>query len=196
MKNIFGRTYTITEGNYKKILKKIQKITNKFYMHNAFKTGKTGRRIIRTFGKVQYVNKNGVVKTKIYNEPYFIITKEHSFKIEYDKRQSGEKSDDVFSSLYENLKPLIHFSLDTERACVIYLDDEITFYPFGIFKHCQKELYGEDYYYCYSTYIPYIFKRVKNIDTLIEERRQEEERVADAYNDCFKEEIYNEDLMD
>lgn len=192
------RKITVSENNYKDILKRIQKTTNGWRMLERYQVFRGDlrheerqyKRFSIGIDKNAYYNKRSntyEIKYKIYKNNSFIKTTEHWLKIEHDN-----DSDSYHGEMYNNMHPLIHMNKDTWSANVISVGDRIMFLPFGIFITYTDDSFthtnpDKPLAVYRQTFIPDFFGgKIHDLDDEELKRTKEEEEEAKWWDDEFR----------
>lgn len=190
------KIYEISEDNYKEVLNRLQKISNKWKFlrkEECFNESKHTKKENYPECKKEFERKswgmmwqdvmtpNGLDCIKAYcSNSRFINIKEHSFKEEYDKDPTSYKGKQWLDG-----KPLIHFNLGACQANHLSVGDKVIFYKYGFVTITDnRDTNGGIPSYIYKDH--FIIDRnneILNLDEEIKIREDEWDKAASDYND-------------
>lgn len=176
------RKITVTEENFEKVLAKMQKRCNRhrmidfesYYDENVKKEVAPYSHPIR-FGYEFDDNGNRTRKLKVHDK--FLEVNKHRFREAFE---TGNNK--LWADMYDEdkVKPLIHISFGLGCASVIYVGDEVTFLPFGIFIVRYHNVIPMKVCTFKNVYVPnYISGKIKDINEVLAARRKAEEEYED-----------------
>lgn len=134
-----GKRYKVTEDNYKDILKRILKFSDKFYMlrHYMYVDVSNPSNMKITYERKSWDNNKEATSR-------FIYVTEHIFKTQHD----AEGSDYMYDGY--KYKPLIHLKETRERSFVITTGCEVEFTSYGFIVYEKKsEVKPNDVWFVY-----------------------------------------------
>lgn len=199
------RKITVTEQNFRKVLKKLQRICNshkmfefyRVYSENMVEEKQYRNSAIGFRRKAQgYIDKNGEYNVNHVNEFYaysnYIGVEVHRYRKAYE---SDPKSYD--SETYIELrKPLIYLDLLASRALVISDGDKIQFLPFGgfvIWTDDDFTRFNKPLTIYKHAYFPDFFKgKIKDLEKEKSIREQEWEEDAAWWDEQYEIEMQRE----
>lgn len=192
---------TVTEENYKEILNRIQKITNKYKMYHFYqvftedmKEEKQYRNFPMGF-RWQWRSKGKNSYRKVFRWfkrfPNFVGVTEHQFKI-----KSETDPDSYDAKCYREMKPLIHLDLSACSALVLGDGDKIRFLPFGLgfatYTDNDYTRFGNPLSIYRETFI-ISRSKIENLEAEESIRADEWEDEARSYDQMYTEELEYDD---
>lgn len=147
-----SKLYTLTEDNYKEVVKRLQKYCNKWRFLRRYTTYKVSERNkkdsypdsaisfqSKSWGyRRRFVMQKGnlvpTIETVFIENDSFIVPKEHNFKIHHDNNSFG------YYDMWKDCKPLIHITTGSSTAIVLTYGDTILFTKYG-FTICTDDNY-------------------------------------------------------
>jgi len=196
---------TVTEDNFEKILKRMQKICNSRYMINKYSVTEYSRTdgsfiskqnlrngiFIRDKMEYDKTTNNFRKKRVVEIIDNFILVAKHRFRQGYEDGTLDKWDIPV----YEKFGSLIHLSTGISSALVIHVGDQIMFAPFSAFVIWSKDnsLSTPAKLIYKNVFMPnYSKAKIKNFNEEIEKRRKAEEEEFDflysdnpcCYEDC------------
>ena len=199
------RKITVTEENFNKILKRLQKVCNKYKMFEFYRVltenmeeQKQYRRNAIGFrdGVKSNIDENGnwtykKVKEFFSYNKYVRVTKHHF-------REEFEQGKDTYN--YPKMKSLIHMDLSGSSALVISEGDKVQFLPFGGFVVWTDDDFTrfENPLTIYKhIYIPDYFKgKIINLEEENATRDKEWEEEAAWWHEQYEKDMEREMMED
>jgi len=205
--NLFKKVI-VTLKNYEEIMEQIKKSTDHYYMIERYsccsdkddwKSECIQSMIqIRSYA-VPFVDADGdrnyKRKHKLFVNEQAIGVKKHRILTDYESGNNNNPFENWLS-----MKPVIGLNTGIDKSLIINVGDQIRFLPFGGFIIYTDNWYTYSSHSSYSVYkhafFPNKFHKIFDIEQLMIDRAEEEERLEEEFYQSEREREYYEDYED